>query len=156
MLRPCLYNIRGNDPHPDCMYFQMHTCSRPCNNDVDRTGYLDDVGQAMLFIEGRDSDIENSLVAKMNELAAEMKFEDAELNRRRLEKIHKSREEYRDKFFSLANFNFVAVLAAASTSRRDVSRGSCTRRRAHRSKRWRPHSIELIFSPRAGPNERVQ
>src|SRR5437899_1639992 len=93
-LRPCLYNIRGNDPHPDCMYFQMHTCSRPCNNDVDRTGYLDDVGQAMLFIEGRDSDIENSLVAKMNELAAEMKFEDAELNRRRLEKIHKAREEY--------------------------------------------------------------
>jgi excinuclease ABC subunit C len=121
MLRPCLYNIRGNDPHPDCMYFQMHTCSRPCNNDVDRTGYLDDVGQAMLFIEGRDSDIENSLVAKMNELAAEMKFEDAELNRRRLEKIHKAREEYRDKFFSLANFNFVAVLAAASTSRRKMA-----------------------------------
>src|SRR5436190_8246178 len=120
-LRPCLYNIRGNDPHPDCMYFQMHTCSRPCNNDVDRTGYLDDVGQAMLFIEGRDSDIENSLVAKMNELAAEMKFEDAELNRRRLEKIHKAREEYGDKFFSLANFNFLAVLAAASTSRRKIA-----------------------------------
>ena len=35
-LRPCLYNIRGNDPHPDCLYFQMHTCSRPCNNDIDR------------------------------------------------------------------------------------------------------------------------
>jgi len=120
-LRPCLYNIRGNDPHPDCMYFQMHTCSRPCNNDIDRTGYLDDVCQAMLFIEGRDSDIENSLVAKMNELAAEMKFEDAELNRRRLEKIHKAREEYGDKFFSLANFNFVAVLAAASTSRRKIA-----------------------------------
>jgi len=120
-LRPCLYNIRGNDPHPDCMYFQMHTCSRPCNNDIDRTGYLDDVVQAMLFIEGRDSDIENSLVAKMNELAAEMKFEDAELNRRRLEKIHKAREEYGDKFFSLANFNFVAVLAAASTSRRKIA-----------------------------------
>src|SRR5262245_61185797 len=27
-LRPCLFNIRGGDPHPDCMYFQMHTCSR--------------------------------------------------------------------------------------------------------------------------------
>src|SRR5437773_1399899 len=42
-LQPCLYNIRGNDPHPDCLYFQMHTCSRPCNNDIDRRGYLEDV-----------------------------------------------------------------------------------------------------------------
>ena len=72
-LRPCLYNIRGNDPHPDCMYFQMHTCSRPCNNDVDRRGYLEDVRQAMLFIEGRDAEIEHT-VAKMNDLAAEMKI----------------------------------------------------------------------------------
>jgi excinuclease ABC subunit C len=120
-LRPCLYNIRGNDPHPDCMYFQMHTCSRPCNNDIDRTTYSQDVGQAMLFVEGRDAEIESPLVAKMQNLAAEMKFEDAELNRRRLEKLHKAREEYADKFHSLANFNFVAVLAAGSTSRRKIA-----------------------------------
>ena len=120
-LRPCLYNIRGNDPHPDCMYFQMHTCSRPCNNDVDRSGYLEDVRQAMLFIEGRDAEIEHPLVGKMNDLAAEMRFEDAEVIRRRLDRIHKSREEYADTFHSLANFNFVAVLAAASTSRRKIA-----------------------------------
>ena len=51
-LRPCLYNIRGNDPHPDCLYFQMHTCSRPCNNDIDRGGYLADVDAAIAFIQG--------------------------------------------------------------------------------------------------------
>jgi len=120
-LRPCMYNIRGNDPHPDCMYFQMHTCSRPCNNDIDRTGYLDDVRQAMLFIEGRDSDIENVLVSKMNDLAATMKFEDAELSRRRLDRIHKARQEYADKFFSLENFNFAAILASASVARRKIA-----------------------------------
>jgi excinuclease ABC subunit C len=120
-LRPCLYNIRGNDPHPDCMYFQMHTCSRPCNNDIDRSGYLEDVRQAMLFIEGRDSEIENSLVSKMNQLADEMRFEDAEVTRRRLDRIHKARQEYSDKFYSLGSFNFVAVLAAASTSRRKIA-----------------------------------
>jgi len=120
-LRPCLYNIRGNDPHPDCMYFQMHTCSRPCNNDIDRSGYLEDVRQAMLFIEGRDAEIEQSLVEKMNDLAAEMRFEDAEVNRRRLDRLHKARQEYTDKFYSLANFNFVTLLAAASTSRRKIA-----------------------------------
>jgi len=120
-LRPCLYNIRGNDPHPDCMYFQMHTCSRPCNNDIDRSGYLHDVQQAMLFIEGREAEIEQSLVAIMNNLAAEMKFEDAEVNRRRLDRIRKARQEYTDKFYSLSNFNFVTLLAAASTSRRKIA-----------------------------------
>src|SRR5712691_11183237 len=73
-LRPCLYNIRGNDPHPDCLYFQMHTCSRPCNNDIDRRGYLEDVHQAIAFIEGRDEDIEHKLDEKMNNLAAETRF----------------------------------------------------------------------------------
>src|SRR5215813_1173741 len=116
-LRPCLYNIRGNDPHPDCMYFQMHTCSRPCNNDIDRRGYLEDVQQAIAFIEGRDEDIENGLMHKMSCLAAEMKFEDAELVRRRLEKIHRARQEFGETFFAVWNFNAVAVLPSDSVAR---------------------------------------
>src|SRR5919204_1007234 len=80
-LRPCLYNIRGNDPHPDCLYFQMHTCSRPCNNDIDRAGYLEDVNEAIAFIQGRDEDIETALVGKMNNLSTEMRFEEAEVIR---------------------------------------------------------------------------
>src|SRR5262252_11234706 len=78
-LRPCLYNIRGNDPHPDCLYFQMHTCSRPCKNDIDRRGYLEDVQDAIAFIEGRDAEIEQSLIRKMNTFAAETKFEEVEM-----------------------------------------------------------------------------
>src|SRR5256886_14205623 len=77
-LPPCLYNIRGNDPHPDCLYFQMHTCSRPCNNDIGRSGYLEDVDEAIAFIEGRDTEIESALLRKINDLAGQMKFEDAE------------------------------------------------------------------------------
>src|SRR5262244_3025864 len=70
-LRPCLYNIRGNDPHPDCLYFQMHTCSRPCNNDINRSGYLEDVDEAIAFIEGLDADIDQALIGAMNDLAAQ-------------------------------------------------------------------------------------
>src|SRR2546427_12033873 len=77
-LRPCLYNIRGNDPHPDCLYFQMRTCSKPCNNDIDRHSYLRDVRDAIDFIQGRDSAIEQSLTDEMNVLAADMNFERAE------------------------------------------------------------------------------
>jgi len=116
-LRPCLYNIRGNDPHPDCLYFQMHTCSRPCNNDITRRDYLDDVQQAIAFTEGRDEDIDKTFVQKMNDLAAEMKFEEAEVVRRQLDKVHRARQESKDAFFSVWDFNYIAVLGSDSVSR---------------------------------------
>jgi excinuclease ABC subunit C len=116
-LRPCLYNIRGNDPHPDCLYFQMHTCSRPCNNDIDRRGYLEDVQAGIAFIEGRDEELEQSFVQQMNELAAETKFEEAEVIRRKLEKFQRARQEYKDTFFSVWKFNYLAVLGSDSVSR---------------------------------------
>ena len=116
-LRPCLYNIRGNDPHPDCMYFQMHTCSRPCNNDIDRRGYLEDVREAIAFIEGHDEEMERALEQKMSDLAAQTNFEDAELIRRKLDKIHRARQDYKDTFFSVWNFNYIAVLGSDSVSR---------------------------------------
>ncbi len=116
-LRPCLYNIRGNDPHADCMYFQMRTCSRPCNNDLDRRAYLEDVDQAIAFIRGGDEEIERSLLEQMSSLSAEMKFEEAELLRRRLDRIQRARQDAKDTFFSIWNFNYLAVLPSDSVSR---------------------------------------
>jgi excinuclease ABC subunit C len=115
-LRPCLYNIRGNDPHPDCLYFQMHTCSRPCNNDIDRRRYLLDVRDAIAFIQGHDLQIEQTLVGEMNALAADMNFEAAELSRRKLEKIRKARPEAKDTFHSLWEFNAVVLLPTDSVT----------------------------------------
>src|SRR5207244_6989663 len=108
-LRPCLYNIRGNDPHPDCLYFQMHTCSRPCNNDIDRRTYLEDVDQAIAFIEGRDGDIGRRLVAKMNDLAAQMRFEEAEMARRKLDRMHRARQEYKATFLSVTDVKSIII-----------------------------------------------
>jgi excinuclease ABC subunit C len=116
-LRPCLYNIRGNDPHPDCMYFQMHTCSRPCNNDIDRRHYLEDVQDAISFVEGHDERMEQAFVRRMNDLAAEMKFEEAEVIHRKLDKVRRARQEYKDTFFSVWSFDYIAALASDSVSR---------------------------------------
>jgi excinuclease ABC subunit C len=116
-LRPCLYNIRGNDPHPDCLYFQMHTCSRPCNNDIDRRGYMEDVRDAIAFIEGRDQELERESIQKMNDLAAETRFEEAELVHRKLEKVRRARQDYKDTFYSIWKFSYIVVLASNSVSR---------------------------------------
>src|SRR6478609_1829378 len=116
-LRPCLYNIRGNDPHPDCLYFQMHTCSRPCNNDIDRRGYLRDVDDAVDFIRGRDQVLEQKLTNEMNSLASDMNFEAAEIVRRRLEKVHRARQEQKDTFHSLWSLNAIVLLPTDSVAR---------------------------------------
>src|SRR5256886_7177085 len=86
-LRPCLFNIRGNDPHPDCLYFQMHTCSRPCNNDIDRLQYLEDVKRAMAFVQGHDDEIRQPWIEEMTRLAADTKFEEAEAIRKKMERL---------------------------------------------------------------------
>jgi len=116
-LRPCLYNIRGGDPHPDCLYFQMHTCSRPCNDDIDRAGYLADVDAARAFIEGRDEEIEQPLIRQITELAEATQFEAAETLRRKLDKVRRARQEMKETFRSVWKFDYLALLPAASVSR---------------------------------------
>jgi len=120
-LRPCLYNIRGNDPHPDCLYFQMHTCSRPCNNDIDRQRYLADVDSAIAFIQGHDEKLEAPMLARMNELAEEEKFEEAEVVKRQLEKIQRARKEVKDKLSSVWGFDYLVLLPSDSTARTKVA-----------------------------------
>jgi excinuclease ABC subunit C len=120
-LRPCQFNIRGNDPHPDCLYFQMNTCSRPCNNDIDRKGYLSDVAAAMAFVQGDDAVIEQAWIAEMTRLAAETKFEEAEAIRKRLDRLHRARHETKDIFPAIGTFNYVIALPSSTASRLKVA-----------------------------------
>ena len=53
----------------------------------------------------------------MNDLAAEMKFEEAEVVHRKLDKVRRARKEYKDTFFSIWKFDYIAVLASDSVSR---------------------------------------
>jgi excinuclease UvrABC nuclease subunit len=53
----------------------------------------------------------------MNDLAAETKFEEAEIVHRRLDKIRRARQEYKDIFFSVWKFDYLAILASDSVSR---------------------------------------
>ena len=115
-IRPCQFNIRGNDPHTDCLYFQMNTCSKPCNNDIDRQGYLSDVRAAMAFVQGHDSDIEQAWTAEMTQLAAETRFEEAEALRKRLDRLHRARGETRDVFPAISTFNYVIVLPSETSA----------------------------------------
>ena len=53
----------------------------------------------------------------MNDLAAETRFEEAEIVHRQLDKVRRARQEYKDTFFSIWKFSYIAVLASNSVSR---------------------------------------
>jgi len=120
-LRPCLYNIRGNDPHPDCLYFQMHTCSRPCNNDINRDGYLEDVRSAIGFIRGFDDDLQSLLLKQIESKAADEQFEEAATLQRKLERIQRARKEVKETYVSVWDFNYLVLMPAHTTSRVKVA-----------------------------------
>jgi excinuclease UvrABC nuclease subunit len=99
----------------------MHTCSRPCNNDIDRAGYLSDIETAMAFIQGHDAEIESALLDRITELSSEERFEEAEGVRRKLDKVRRARQEVKDTFGSVWSCDFVVVLPADSVSRTKIA-----------------------------------
>ena len=118
-IRPCQYNIRGNDPYPDCLYFQMRTCSKPCNTDIGREAYLEDIDDAIRFVQGREQEIVSRTLASIQKLADETRFEEAETLRRRVDRIERARKDHREPYLDLWNFDFIAVLDSASVKRKE-------------------------------------
>ena len=104
-----------------CLYFQMHTCSRPCNDDIGRASYLADVDEAIAFIQGADETLNAEILKQINALAAEEKFEDAELLNRRMEKLQRARKEQKDRFPSVWGFDYLVLLPGAGIAQTKVA-----------------------------------
>ena len=120
-IRPCHYNIRGNDPYPDCLYFQMRTCSKPCNADIGRRAYLEDIDDAIRFVQGGETETLSRMLGRIEELAEETRFEEAERLRRKLDRIKRARKEYREPYRDLWSFDFVAVMESGSVRTKKIA-----------------------------------
>ena len=120
-LRPCEYNIRGDRPYPDCLYFQMRTCSKPCNGEIGRDAYMADLDDAVAFVQGRDEAVRRPMIEAMERLAAETRFEEAARVRKRLERVERARRDCRDAYLDLGRFDFVVVMRSASTRTRKLA-----------------------------------
>ncbi len=120
-IRPCQYNIRGNDPYPDCLYFQMRTCSKPCNADIGRKAYLEDIDDAIRFVQGAEQDTVSRTLDEIETLSEETRFEEAERLRRKLDRIKRARKEYREPYQDLWSFDFVAVMESGSVRTKKIA-----------------------------------
>ncbi len=74
-IRTCSIEIDGNLPRP-CLYYDLHACLGPCVTGLTtREAYAEAVADVVLFLEGRNQELEARLEQRMLGASAEESFE---------------------------------------------------------------------------------
>ena len=74
-----IYPLRKckNIPKKECLYYHLGMCLAPCINKIEKEDYNDIINKITKFYNGDASEVRRELVKKMNNLASELKFEEA-------------------------------------------------------------------------------
>ena len=70
-----------------CLDYHIKKCEGPCEGYVSQAAYNEHIKHAMSILSGRTRVVEQQLEQHMHALATQLRFEDAEVIRRRLEKL---------------------------------------------------------------------
>jgi excinuclease ABC subunit C len=91
-LRTCEDTVYANRSRP-CLLHQIRRCTAPCVGRVTREDYDEDVRSAELFLKGRDDEVVERLIARMNAAAQALRYEEAALYRDQISALRKVREK---------------------------------------------------------------
>jgi excinuclease ABC subunit C len=75
-IRQCEDSVFANRARP-CLQYQIRRCTAPCVGLIDPAGYARDVRHAIMFLEGKSSEVIDELVARMEQAAEALEFERA-------------------------------------------------------------------------------
>jgi excinuclease ABC subunit C len=75
-VRQCEDSFFRNRQRP-CLQHQIQRCTAPCTGLIDEASYGQDVENAILFLEGRNSEVINRLVRRMEAASESLAFEEA-------------------------------------------------------------------------------
>ena len=74
-IRTCRIEIDGNLPRP-CLYYDLHACLGPCVSGLTTSeAYAEAVADVVLFLEGKNQELEARLEQRMQAASAEENFE---------------------------------------------------------------------------------
>ena len=98
-LRRCTHTISpesiAGGKHKECLEYHIKNCTAPCTGRETHERYMSYISDATEILKGNTSSLEKRLQADMRQLAAEMRFEEAEIVKRQylLIKNYRSRSE---------------------------------------------------------------
>lgn len=90
-LRQCEDSFFNNRSRP-CLQHQIKRCSAPCTSVINQPQYQHDVENTVLFLEGKSDQIIKNLVARMEQSATELDFEQAALYRDQIKRLRQVQE----------------------------------------------------------------
>ena len=91
-LRTCTDGVFENRSRP-CLLHQIRRCTAPCVNLVSSADYADDVHDAELFLQGKDDEAIERLIARMNAAAERQDYEQAAVYRDQVGALRRVREK---------------------------------------------------------------
>lgn len=111
LLRQCNDTFFRNRSRP-CLQYQIERCSAPCVGYIDEETYRRDVENAVLFLEGRNDQVIDSLVARMEAASEALDFEQAARLRDQISRLRQAQEK---QYVSAAERHGDADVVAAGT-----------------------------------------
>ena len=109
MTRSCTGPEPGRRSGNPCLDFYIKRCGAPCIGNVTREEYREAVDGVVDFLSGRFRQIERDLEQRMREAAAEEEFEQATIERNRLQAVRSLLERRRLAGEDSASYDAVAV-----------------------------------------------
>jgi excinuclease UvrABC nuclease subunit len=86
-IRRCMMDLAPAADHPGCIYGEMNKCLRPCQLAVGHQEYQSEVTRAREFLETGGRSLLRTILTARDQLSAEMEFEEAARQHRRMEKV---------------------------------------------------------------------
>jgi excinuclease ABC subunit C len=91
-IRTCEDTVFANRSRP-CLLHQIRRCTAPCVNLVSESAYAEDIHSAGMFLSGKDDEVVERLVGRMNAAAAATAYEEAAIFRDQIAALRKVREK---------------------------------------------------------------
>lgn len=88
-IRNCGREINPGAEERACLNYHINRCLAPCIGAVTKEAYRDMIHQIIMFLEGRQEEVEQKLEKAMNEASEELAFERAAAYRDRLQAVRK-------------------------------------------------------------------
>ena len=76
-----------------CLEYHLHNCMGPCTGQQSQEEYMEYINAAVRILRGDTADLRREMLSQMQQLAAEMRFEEAQLVKRRYDLITAHQEK---------------------------------------------------------------